>query len=201
MLAAAWLAGVVAGVLAGSALAIAAGAVVAVQLARVAPAARQRQAQLAHQARRRELQQRRDARLDVCCAPALDLPELTELVDGCIPCGTYDPFDLDALLDRYADLAIARHRCFRLLSRASRASLEASLDIARVSRPKSAQTIERRLAHADEVRRLARTIEESLAELGELVRYYAERARQPEIDDVLERGLVGEVIERLDAAA
>ena len=190
-------AGIVLAGLSGLGVLVIASALVAVQVVRVAPPARRRRAWRAHSARRRELRERREEQLDARCAPALDLEELTELVDRCTALGARDPFDLDALLDRYAAIAVARHRCRRVLGMASPSVLEAKLAMARVAHPVSASLIERRIAHAYEVGRMQHDLDEQLAEIGELVRYYAARAMVPDVQPLLENELVGEVLERV----
>lgn len=188
-------AGIVLAGVSGLGIAVVAAALVAVQVVRVTPPARRWRAWRAHSARRRELRERREEQLDARCAPALDLDELTELVDRCTMTG--DPFELDALLDRYAAVALARHRCRRVLGMASPSVLEAKLAMARVAHPVSASLIERRIAHAYEVGRMQHELDEQLAEIGELVRYYAARALVPDVQLLLENELVAEVLERV----
>jgi hypothetical protein len=188
-------AGIVLAGVSGLGIAVVAAALVAVQVVRVTPPARRWRAWRAHSARRRELRERREEQLDARCAPALDLDELTELVDRCTTAG--DPFELDALLDQYAKIALARHRCRRVLGMASPSVLEAKLAMARVAHPVSASLIERRIAHAYEVGRMQHELDEQLAEIGELVRYYAARALVPDVQLLLENELVAEVLERV----
>ena len=139
------------------------------------PFVRRACARLAHDYRRRTLRRRREELLNEDGAPTMELPELTLLVDRCLPCGVPDPFELDALLDRYAELALARYRCGRLVARADLDGLETRLAISRTAHPRSAAMIERRIAHTVQLARRGRRLDESLSEVGELVHYYVER--------------------------
>jgi hypothetical protein len=121
--------------------------------------------------RDRLLRRRRERRFRDECAPALDLSELTDLV---VRCPARNAYELDALLDRYAELALARHRCAQLLARDSRDDLDSRLARARRDHRRSVAVIERRIAHIADLGRLGRRLDESLGEVGDLVRYYAE---------------------------
>jgi hypothetical protein len=139
------------------------------------------------EARRRRQRQWREERLVALCASTLDLAELTDLVDRCVARDGRDVFDLDGLLDRYGEAAVARHRCRGALALGC-------------SKRGDSEVHARRIAQTEEVWRVAHELDESLAEIAELVRYYAARAAEPELAPIADEDLVARVVERYDAA-
>lgn len=85
--------------------------------------------------------------------------------------------DLEGLLDRYVDLAVAGARCRRVLTTHDRYEMIRALGRTSVRSPLRRQLIERRLAAWDACRLQLQAVEEQLAEITELLLLLSERVR------------------------
>lgn len=158
----------------------------------------------ARRTHRRALKQRRVRRhlrehaLEVADVSTSTLGELGDLAEGLDPDAS-DPFELEPLLDRYVELAVARQRCWNTLRYASAAGLQERLDTARMFHPVTAEVLERRVAHTRKLEQRRRELDESLAEVADIIRCYAERASLPEDATAGELDPTATVLERIDA--
>lgn len=158
------------------------------------PGARDRRAL---NARRR----RRAQRLLYVHIPTDELDELTAIVDTAVRAdATVDAADLEELLDRYAETAVARDRCAEVVRREAITELARRHDHARrIAQRRRKRAIARRIAwwHRCEARLVA--LDEQLADIADLIRIYADRATAPALDFLLEADAVTPLLERLDA--
>jgi hypothetical protein len=164
------------------------------------PAARRVRAARAARAQRRARHQQRERRVEAAGADPDELRQLAEVADRVADRGMPEPFDVEPLLDHYVELTGARQRCFAALARANPPCLEAKLLLARVTSPRAAEIVERRLTRARSLAETARRLDEDLAELGETIRYCGERAEM--FDDgmpALDPELVASALAAYDA--
>jgi hypothetical protein len=147
---------------------------------------------------RRTRRERRGARLEATGATTFELEDLADLVEQVIEHDARDSLELESLLDRYVELAIARQHCLTAAGHAQPDALAAKLAIARPRRALSVALVERRIARARAVEARAREYESMLEELAELIRYYGERASTPEEPEP-DSDLVATALARCDA--
>ncbi|MGE5182020.1 MAG: hypothetical protein ACM31C_08155 [Acidobacteriota bacterium] len=163
------------------------------------PAVRARRAQRKGLKRRYERRHLREHTLELADVSTSTLCELTELAEGLDP-EAADPLDLEPLLDRYVELALARQRCWNTLRYAGVAGLQERLDTARMFHPVTAEVLERRVAYARKLDERGRSLEDSLAEVADLIRCYAERASLPADATAGELDPLANVLVQIDAA-
>jgi hypothetical protein len=164
-----------------------------------APSVRRRRARRA--ARKRHIARRayREHRLDEARVCTAQLEQLSHIVDTVRGADVADPFDLEGLLDRYVELALARKQCLNALGAADRPRLEAKLALAQGALPQTSAVLERRLAHAHTLALQVRNLDDAIGDIAQLVRCYGEYSTMPEIESLLEVDLVTPVLEHLDA--
>jgi hypothetical protein len=163
------------------------------------PSARRRRARNASRQWRRVRRARHAARLDRANAPTYEYVELADVVDNIAELDEGATAELEPLLERYIDVALARQRCATALEQSKPSHLEVQLAIASECHPREAAVLERRIAHSRRLaQRLAR-FDDSVAEVADLVRYYAERASLPEIEPVLEGETLATALASYDA--
>jgi len=163
------------------------------------PAVRIRLARRTERRRRRRRRDEREARLETACVSTFELAELSDIVDTVVEEDRADPFDLEPLLDRYVDLAIAQHRCATAALPVEAACLEARFQAAKDGHLKTAGILERRVTQSRVIAARARTLEQAMNELAELIRYCGERAALPDVSTLLESDLVTNALEYCDA--
>ncbi len=173
-------------------------AIVCIQWFRAVPAVRARRAHRHVVSQRRVRRHLREHTLEVADVSTSTLCELSDLVEGLDPDVT-DPFELEPLLDQYVERAVARQRCWNALRYASAAGLQERLDTARMFHPITAEVLERRVAHARKLDERSRELDESLAELADIIRCYAERASMPDDATACELDPMTTVLDRIDA--
>jgi hypothetical protein len=149
---------------------------------------------------RRKRNVERQLRLEYVGADG-ELAWLVELSDFVAEHAWTSTFDLEGLLDRYVELAIARERCLDAIRRADPDKLEERLASARLFDARNASVIERRLVHARSLQARALQLDDSLADIAELVCCYAERVSAPSSDPRLEVDLVADALDRIDASS
>ena len=142
----------------------------------------------------------REHRLDEARVCTAQLEQLSHIVEQVRGPELADPFDLDGLLDRYVDLALARKQCLNALGAADRPRLEAKLALAQGALPRTSAVLERRLAHAHTLALQVRKLDDAIGDLAQLIRCYGEYSTMPEIESLLEADLVTPALEQLDAA-
>ena len=119
----------------------------------------------------------REQRLEDANVPAL-LVELHTIVYAAFggSAGAYRA-DVEELLERYADLLIARQQCLTLLRRATPADLAARRDLALAQRRRlAAEVIARRLVLARACELAVRRLDRDVADLHQLIPQTCERA-------------------------
>ena len=137
---------------------------------------------LAARAQRKELADARDRRVRSLVRAGVrehDLAELTALVDETLrnDADAGDRYDLDALLDRYTELEIARTQTKTLLQRFDRGALVRQLDATtRAGKRTRRDLLERRIAHIDACRDRITALDDDVDEIRELVCLLAQRA-------------------------
>lgn len=153
-----------------------------------------------------QLQRRRDARLRRLCDDEVEIERIRELtglvdsVDRLVP-HALDRYDVEDLLDHYANLALARRRCLTLLAQHDLASIVYGLRRA----PEHATghrraVLERRLEGWIECRARADALDDKLSTIEDLIRLLAERAAFPDAAEPLDPELVDERLAQLTAA-
>jgi len=140
------------------------------------PPARRLRARQASRTERRRWRDNHEARLEQANASTKGFVELADILDRVAADHESLAADLVPLLDRYAEIALARTACRRALDHGEPARLEVELAISRACRPQHATVLERRIAHGRAIAERLRHLDESLAEHAELVRYHAESA-------------------------
>ncbi len=163
------------------------------------PAVRERRARGKALKRRHVRRHLREHALELADVSTSTLSELTDLAEGLDPEAS-DPFELEPLLDRYVELAVARQRCWNTLRYASAAGLQERLDTARMFHPVTAEVLERRVAYAHKLDERGRELEDALANVADLIRCYAERSSLPEDATAGELDPLASVLEQVDAA-
>ena len=163
------------------------------------PPMRRRMARRADRRGRRRRRDAREARLEAACVSTFELAELSDIVDSVVEADRGDPFDLEPLLDRYCDLAIAHYRCAHAAQPIDAACLEARLAAAKEAHLKTVAILERRVSQNRMLTDRARTLDQAMSELAELIRYCGERAALPEVTPLLESDLVTNALEYCDA--
>ncbi|HEV7558782.1 MAG TPA: hypothetical protein VGO00_25095, partial [Kofleriaceae bacterium] len=132
-----------------------------------------------------------------------DLADLTALVDDTLrnDADAADRYDLEALLDRYTELEIARTQTKTILQRFDRGVLARQLDaMTRAGKRTRRDLLERRIAHIDACRDRLVAMDDSVDEIRELICLLAQRASTAEFDesDDIERRVMmlddGEII-------
>lgn len=140
------------------------------------PAARRLRAERAARTQRRIRHERRERCIEAAGMDSGELRQLADVVERVADRGAPEPFDVEPLLDHYVELTTARQRCFVALARANPPCLEAKLELARTTYPRSAQVLERRISRAQSLAEAAQRLDEDVAELTETIRYCGERA-------------------------
>jgi hypothetical protein len=158
------------------------------------PTARTRRAV---QARRR----RRRHRLACANIATDELDELTAIVDAALRIdATADAADLEELLERYGELAVARDRCADVASRAPIIDLARRRDhAARNARRRHVRVLARRIAWSRRCEAWLAHFDDQLAEVAGLIRAYVDHATRPHVDFLLDEDVVTARLERLDA--
>lgn len=151
--------------------------------------ARRRRAVRRERERRQQLREARELRVEEAGARSLVLDELVDLVTAVTREAPAEAarYELDALLDTYAELLITRRRYERQLLCPQRRLTAGTPPLQRLVRART-------IAWRQICVRRAAECKERLDELAELIRLHADRARLPEIehllsDDVVERQL------------
>jgi hypothetical protein len=142
---------------------------------------------------RRELRERR---LEQANVPTDELEELAAMVDQLDESAVAE---IEPLLDQYVAVSITRGRCAAVLDQGRPSQLEVQLAIARACHPHGAAVLERRIALGGMLANRVRQLDESAAEVAELIRYYAERASLPEIASLLEPDPLADALARDEA--
>ncbi len=163
------------------------------------PPVRRRRVRRAARHARRARRDRHEARLEQADAPTRGFVELAEVVEHTARVDERSAAELEPLLDQYVEVTLERRRTCRALEHSEPARLELQLAIANERHPRQARVLERRIAHSRQlVQRLAR-LDDSIAELSELVRYQAERATLPEIDPLFDDDVLADALAHHDA--
>jgi hypothetical protein len=163
------------------------------------PPMRRRLARRADRRGRHRRRDEREARLEAACVSTFELAELSDIVDSVVEGERGDPFDLEPLLDRYCDLAIAHYRCAHAAQPIDAACLEARLAAAKEAHLKTVAILERRVRQNRMLTDRARTLDQAINELAELIRYCGERSALPEVAPLLESDLVTNALDYCDA--
>jgi hypothetical protein len=151
-----------------------------------------------HAARRRHWERRRlrDRRLADAGIPREGLLELTILADEIarVDAALAQRFDLDDLLDRHVELALAHDRCLRAMRMADREHLSRARadQLAANGSRRRAEVYERRIRCWDLARERADRCADELATLADFVRLLAQKAACPDVlldEDGLDRRL------------
>ncbi len=174
--------------------------VTAVHAGTTTPGARRWRARHAVRAARRQRRDRREERLRAANICTLELTQLAELVAQVLDGDPADRLELEALLDRYVETALARQRCVTLVAPGEVARLETKLAVAQHGNARSAAILERRVAQSRAITARARDLEEEISALAELIRLYGQRAAL-EIDGehALDSEVVSSALARFDA--
>lgn len=150
--------------------------------------------------KRRARYRRRELRLLEEGAPCDNLAALQGYVAERMSPSSRDPLAIDALLDRYAQVAVERQRCADGLLRTDRARLERRYVAIRDRRPLTAMLLERRIAQAAALEGQLIALDHSLGELAELICYSAERTGEPSFVWPVDDRRVTTILAELDAA-
>ena len=155
-------------------------------------------------AARRELRGRRRQRarrLQLANVATDELVELTNVVDAAVVADpNLDAADMETLLDRYVDLAIARDRCAELVRREQIAELSRRLDHAtRTQQPRRKRAIARRITWWHRCEARLRRLDEQLADVAGLIRLYGERATMPELAFLLDADPVTTALDQVES--
>lgn len=137
------------------------------------------------EARRAKLRRARQARLEDANVPDLGLSLLSKLVDEMDRdhSSDVDRFELDALLDRHAELAIAHSSCEALLRRYSSAAANCSSNGGSTVRcPEREAVLERQRACWERCKVKSQRLSDEMVALSELVELIVVRAITPELD-------------------
>jgi hypothetical protein len=157
--------------------------------------------------RRRQISIRRDrreARLESAGVSRAGMAEATFLVDSITSSNpdAIERLELEDLLDRYADAAIAHARCGVVLISNDRGSLLRALDVAirrREAGDLRRQILERRLAYTERCREQAAELDQQLACITELLRLLAQRTAMTGFPPPLDEDPIAERLARIDA--
>jgi hypothetical protein len=160
------------------------------------PSARQRLARRRERRRWRRRHARREQLLEDAGIEVNELHELTRMVEAVtdraatatLPTVTYP---VEPLLERYAELVVARKRCTIALANANPGQLEDKLALARDAMPRYAEVVTRRIVHARLVAAKCQYLDDELAAVTEALRYCNERATAAE---ALERPCESEAV-------
>jgi hypothetical protein len=144
---------------------------------------------LAGRAQRKQLSDKRDHRVRALVRAGVrehDLADLTALVDETLrnDPDAGDRYDLEALLDRYTELEIARTQTKTILQRFDRGVLARQLDaMTRAGKRTRRDLLERRLAHIDACRDRLVAMDDDVDEIRELICLLAQRAATASFDE------------------
>jgi hypothetical protein len=158
------------------------------------PAVRRRRARNAALKARRTRRELREHRLEQANVPTCELEELAAIVEELDDSAAAE---VEPLLDQYVAVAITRRRCAAVLDQGRPSQLEVQLAIARACHPHGAAVLERRIALGGVLANRMRQLDESAAEVAELIRYYAERSSLPETAPLLEPDPLGDALEAM----
>jgi len=161
--------------------------------ARIDEDAERRAREQRHRARQARLEEAGAATFGFRAASALvaDIEALDRRLARCL--------DLEGLLDRYVELALAGSRCRRVLTTHDRYEMIRALGRTPVRQELRRQLLERRLAAWDACRLQLQVLDDQLAEITELLQLLAERVRFATIDVDLEPELVDARLALVDA--
>jgi hypothetical protein len=146
-------------------------------------------ARIATRAKRKQLMDKRDRRLRSLVRAGVrehDLADLTALVDDTLrnDPDAGDRYDLEALLDRYTELEIARTQTKTILQRFDRGVLARQLDaMTRAGKRTRRDLLERRITHIDACRDRLVAMDDGVDEIRELICLLAQRASTAEFDE------------------
>jgi hypothetical protein len=144
----------------------------------------------------------RELRLEGLNIAPDELVALTEIVDLVIAKESTeaDVYELEPLLDLYVDVAIARRRCVVAVMKCDRSALFRKLDRFPASGSSRVRGIvERRIKQALACERRARELDDGLANVGDLIRCYGERATLPDVTGVIDLDPLAMPLARYDA--
>jgi hypothetical protein len=129
-----------------------------------------------------------------------ELVELTAIADAIrtIDPPAADALDLEGLLDRFVDVAIARDRCAEIALR-ERASALSRRSSPRNPASRRDRAAARRIAWNHRCEARLRALDVQLASIADLIRLYGERATMPDIDLLFDDDPIAPVLARVDA--
>ncbi|MBX3155052.1 MAG: hypothetical protein KF773_03555 [Deltaproteobacteria bacterium] len=148
---------------------------------------------------RRKRRVARTRKLEAAIEYQVELTELDTIVEAILARDPHDPLEIESLLDRYVELALARHACLAVLARADPQLLEARLGAAKQYDLQTGAILEHRVAHARSVAAAAWRYAEAIDEVSELIRYCGERALTPDSNGLRDSDVVVSVLARCEA--
>jgi len=125
---------------------------------------------------RRERRDVHETRLEEAYAPTIEYEELADVVEKVAAFDDRATAELETLLDQYVEVMLQRSRCRTALDLGEPVRLERRLACAGECHPREAAVLARRVVESRRVAEHMNHLDDSLAEVAQLLRYYAERA-------------------------